>query len=181
MAAKRKNKEAPEEEVPLEQTQADCEQAVEEEAAPEAPAEPSLEEELAAEREKHLRLYAEYENFRKRSAKEREQIYGMVKASTITSFLPVYDNLSRALRQPTEDEAYRKGVEMTMAQLKEILEKLGVSEIPALGETFDPELHNAVMHTEDEEKAENEIVEEFEKGFKLGDKVIRFSMVKVAN
>ena len=93
----------------------------------------------------------------------------------------MYDNLERALRQGTEDEAYRKGVEMIMTQFESTLEKLGITPIECLGEKFDPTLHNAVMHVDDEEKGENEIVEVFQKGFKLGDKVIRFAMVKVAN
>ena len=97
------------------------------------------------------------------------------------AFLPVYDNLERALKQETADEAFKKGVEMTMTQLKEILAKLGIEEIPALGETFDPNLHNAVMHVEDESAGENTIVDVFQAGFKSGDKVIRFAMVKVAN
>ena len=99
----------------------------------------------------------------------------------MTQFLPVYDNLERALKQNTEDEAYKKGVEMIMTQFCSTLEKLGVKEIECLGEKFDPAMHNAVMHVDDEEKGENEIVEVFQKGFKLGDKVIRFAMVKVAN
>ncbi|MGI5935302.1 MAG: nucleotide exchange factor GrpE [Oscillospiraceae bacterium] len=141
----------------------------------------SLKDELAAEKDKYLRLLAEYDNYRKRSQKERENIFFDVQAETITRFLPVYDNLARALAQETADEAYRKGVEMIMAQFQEILEKFGVTEIEALGRKFDPELHNAVMHTEDETKGENEIVEEFQKGFMMGDRVIRYSMVKVAN
>lgn len=151
----------------------------------EKPEEPSeeqkLRDELKAEKDKYMRLAAEYDNFRKRSAKERENIYSDVRGDTILKFLPVYDNLARALVQETADEAYRKGVEMTMTQLRSILEKLGVTEIPALGESFDPTMHNAVMHIEDESFGESVIVEEFEKGFMLGDKVIRFSMVKVAN
>ena len=137
--------------------------------------------EMAALNDKYLRVCAEYDNFRRRSQKEREAIYGEVKAATAEKFLPVYDNLERALRQPTEDEAYRKGVEMIMTQFVTTLEKLGISPIESVGQTFDPNLHNAVMHVDDEEKGENEIVEEFQKGFKLGDKVIRFSVVKVAN
>ena len=131
--------------------------------------------------DKYLRVCAEYDNFRKRSLKEKEGIYGDVRINVVTSFLPVYDNLVRALETKTEDEAYRKGVEMIMNQFNQTLEKLGVSEIPALGEKFNPELHNAVMHVDDESKGENEIVEVFQKGFKLGDKIIRFAMVKVAN
>ena len=99
----------------------------------------------------------------------------------MAAFLPVYDNLDRALKQETADEAYKKGVEMTMTGLKDILSKLGVEEIPALGETFDPALHNAVMHVEDESAGENTVVDVFQAGFRLGDKVIRFAMVKVAN
>jgi len=140
-----------------------------------------LEEQLKAEKDRYLRLAAEYDNFRKRSAKEREAIFADVRGDTVLKFLPVYDNLSRALAQETADEAYRKGVEMTMNQLKTILEGLGVTEIKALGQTFDPNLHNAVMHIDDENYGENEIVLEFQKGFKMGEKVIRFSMVQVAN
>ena len=137
--------------------------------------------EMAALNDKYLRVCAEYDNFRRRSQKEKEAIYGEVRAATAEKFLPVYDNLERALKQPTEDEAYRKGVEMIMTQFVTTLEKLGISPIESLGQTFDPNLHNAVMHVDDEEKGENEIVEEFQKGFMLGDKVIRFSVVKVAN
>ncbi len=140
-----------------------------------------LKDELAVERDKYLRLLAEYDNYRKRSQKERENIFTDVQAETVTRFLPVYDNLARALAQETADEAYRKGVEMIMAQFREILEKFGVTEIEALGKKFDPELHNALMHTVDENHGENEIVEEFLKGFKMGDRVIRYSVVKVAN
>lgn len=141
----------------------------------------ALESEKAALNDKYLRLAAEYENFRRRSQKEKDALYGDIKADTVTKFLPVYDNLERALNTGTEDEAYRKGVEMIMNQFCTTLEKLGVTPIECLGEKFDPALHNAVMHVDDEEKGENEIVEVFQKGFKLGDKVIRFAMVKVAN
>ena len=141
----------------------------------------ALESENAALNDKFLRICAEYDNFRRRSQKEKEGLYGDIKADTVQKFLPVYDNLERALRQGTEDEAYRKGVEMIMTQFESTLEKLGVTAIECLGEKFDPALHNAVMHVDDEEKGENEIVEVFQKGFKLGDKVIRFAMVKVAN
>ena len=141
----------------------------------------ALEKEKAALNDKYLRICAEYDNFRRRSQKEKDGLYGDIKADTVQKFLPVYDNLERALRQGTEDEAYRKGVEMIMTQFESTLEKLGVTAIECLGEKFDPALHNAVMHVEDEEKGENEIVEVFQKGFMLGDKVIRFAMVKVAN
>jgi molecular chaperone GrpE len=142
---------------------------------------PSPEEQIKEANDKYLRLLAEYDNFRKRSSKERDNMYGDIKADTVTKFLPVYDNLVRALDMSTEDEAYRRGVEMIMTQFDETLTKLGVTEIESVGKKFDPNLHNAVMHVEDDTKGENEIVEVFQKGFKLGDKVIRFAMVKVAN
>ena len=129
----------------------------------------------------YLRLLAEYDNYRKRSQREKDALYADIRADTLKSFLPVYDNLVRALKQSTADEAYRKGVEMIMAQFNKTLEGLGVEKIESLGKTFDPALHNAVMHVEDETKGENEIVEVFQEGFRLGDKVIRFAMVKVAN
>ena len=136
---------------------------------------------LAEQEDKFLRLAAEYDNFRKRTAKEREALWTEVKASTAAAFLPVYDNLERAVKQETADEAYKKGVEMTMNQLREVFAGLGIEEIPALGQTFDPNLHNAVMHVDDENFGENEIAEVFQAGFRCGEKVIRFSMVKVAN
>lgn len=137
--------------------------------------------EYAALNDKYLRLCAEYDNFRKRSQKEKDSLYADIKAETLKKFLPVYDNLVRALAQSTEDEAYRRGVEMIMTQFNTTMEKLGVTEIESLGQKFDPAFHNAVMHVEDAEKGENEIVEVFQKGFLMGDKVIRFAMVKVAN
>jgi molecular chaperone GrpE len=155
--------------------------AVDETQAQEASPQNELETALAAEKDKYLRLAAEYDNYRKRSIKERESLYADIRSDTIVRMLPVYDNLSRALKLECSDEAFYKGVEMTMTQLKDILDKLGVTEIPTVGTKFDPERHNAVMHIEDPEVGEGIIVEEFEKGFMLGDKVIRFSMVKVAN
>ncbi len=167
------------EEVPVEETQTEAQQ--------EAAADPLLEEleklrkQMDEKEEQYLRLAAEYDNFRKRSQKEKEGIYQGAKSDAVAAFLPVYDNLERALKQETADEAYKKGVEMTMTGLKDILSKLGVEEIPALGETFDPSFHNAVMHVEDENAGENTVVEVFQSGFRLGEKVIRFAMVKVAN
>lgn len=134
-----------------------------------------------ADNEKYLRLAAEYDNYRKRAVRERETLFSDVRADTVSKFLPVYDNLCRALAQETADEAYKRGVEMTCDQLCEVFKSLGVTEIEAVGKTFDPELHNAVMHIDDENYGENEIVAEFQKGFKIGEKVIRFSMVQVAN
>ena len=136
---------------------------------------------LAQEHDSYLRLAAEYDNYRKRSQKEKENAWATAKAETIKELLPVYDNLERALKQETCDEAYAKGVQMTMTQLKTVLEKLGVEEIPAQGQPFDPNLHNAVMHMEDEAFGENMVAEVFQAGFKLGEKVIRHALVKVAN
>ncbi len=141
----------------------------------------SLKDTLAQKEDQYLRLLAEYDNYRRRTQKEKTDAYTNAKSDAVTAFLPVYDNLERALKQETADEAYKKGVEMTMTQLKEVLQKLGVEEIPALGETFDPNLHNAVMHVDDETAGENTIVDVFQAGFRSGDKVIRFAMVKVAN
>ena len=136
---------------------------------------------LAEAADKYLRLAAEYDNYRKRTAKEKDAAWTEAKAQTVAAFLPVYDNLERALKQETADEAYKKGVEMTMKGLQDALTNLGVEVIPALGETFDPNRHNAVMHCDDEEAGESTIVEVFQQGFMCGDKIIRFSMVKVAN
>ena len=135
----------------------------------------------AAERDKYLRLAAEYDNFRKRSAKEREMIYTDARTDAISKLLPVYDNLERALKMECSDEAYYKGVEMIMTQLTDALKSMGVQEISALGEPFDPNLHNAVMKIEDPNLGENIVAEEYQKGFILGDRVIRFSTVVVAN
>ena len=139
------------------------------------------EEKYNAQYDSYLRLAADYDNYRKRTAKEKDAAYGNGKADAIEKLLPVYDNLERALSQETADEAYKKGVEMTMTQLVSILEGLGVEIFGNVGDTFDPNLHNAVMHTEDENLGENTISLVFQKGFKLGDKIIRFAMVQVAN
>ena len=139
------------------------------------------EEKYNAERDAHLRVAAEFDNFRKRTIKEKEQSYGNGKADAVEKLLPVYDNLERALNQPTEDEAFKKGVEMTMTQLVGIFSGLGVEIFGNVGEEFDPNFHNAVMHTEDENFGENTICQVFQKGFKLGEKIIRFAMVQVAN
>ena len=141
----------------------------------------SLKDQVAWQEDKYLRLAAEYDNYRKRTAKEKESLWTDVKADTAGAFLPVYDNLERALKQDTADEAFKKGVEMTMNQLKEVLTKLGITEIPAQGQPFDPKYHNAVMHVEDESLGQNVVAEVFQTGFQCGEKVIRFAMVKVAN
>ena len=139
------------------------------------------EEKYNAEHDSFLRLAADYDNFRKRTVKEKEASYGNGKADTVAKLLPIYDNLERALNQPTEDAAYKKGVEMTMTQLVSILSGLGVEIFGEVGEVFDPNIHNAVMHTEEEGVEENTITQVFQKGFKLGDKIVRFAMVQVAN
>ena len=123
------------------------------------------EEKYNAERDAHLRVAAEYDNFRKRTVKEKESSYGNGKADAVAKMLPVYDNLERALNQPTEDAAYKKGVEI----------------FGNVGDEFDPNLHNAVMHIDSEELGENVIAQVFQKGFKIGEKVVRFAMVQVAN
>ncbi len=150
-----------------------------------APQEPSEAEKLAAEladtQDKYRRMLAEYDNFRKRNARERESLYQDAAANTVAAMLPVLDNLERALQTETADEAFKKGVELTVKQYYECLEKLRVKEIPALGEQFDPALHNAVMHVEQEGVDDNTVVEVFQKGFEMNGRVIRHAMVKVAN
>ena len=139
------------------------------------------EEKYNAERDAHLRVAAEFDNYRKRTVKEKEASYGNGKADAVAKMLPVYDNLERALNQETADAAYKKGVEMTMNELVKIFTSLGVEIFGNVGEAFDPNLHNAVMHIESEELEENTISQVFQKGFKIGDKVVRFAMVQVAN
>ena len=188
---KKKKNAAQEQDIP--ETEVPPAQEAEETAAPEAdsPAEqPAPPQEapvkdpgqlLAEAADKYLRLAAEYDNYRKRTVKEKESAWSEAKAQTVAAFLPVYDNLERALKQETADEAYKKGVEMTMTGLLKALEGLGVKEIPAEGQSFDPNVHNAVMHIDDEALGENVVAEVFQTGFTLGEKVIRFAMVKVAN
>ena len=148
---------------------------------PEAPQVDPWEEKYNSEHDAHLRLAAEFDNFRKRTVKEKEASYGNGKADAVAKMLPVYDNLERALNQPTEDAAYKKGVEMTMAELVKIFTGLGVEIFGSVGDGFNPNLHNAVMHIDDEEMGENVIAQVFQKGFKIGEKVVRFAMVQVAN
>ena len=129
----------------------------------------------------HLRLNAEFDNFRKRTIKEKEASYGNGKADAVAKILPIYDNLERALNQACEDAAYKKGVEMTMNELLKIFGSLGVEVFGTPGDAFDPNLHNAVMHIDDENLGENVLAQVFQKGFKIGEKVVRFAMVQVAN
>lgn len=159
-------------------------------AAEEVPADPAAEVQakldaataaLAEQEKQYQYLAAEYDNFRRRSAKEKTDAYSNAKADAAMSFLPVFDNLQRALATPCADEAYAKGVEMTMTQLRQVLEKLGITEIDAKGQPFDPNFHNAVMHVDDESLGENVVADVFQTGFRMGDKVIRPAMVKVAN
>ena len=138
--------------------------------------------ELAEANDKYMRLFAEYDNFRKRTAKEKEGIYADAYIDALAQILPVLDNLERAAAFENADaEMLRKGLELTLKSFSETLEKMGVKEIEALGKTFDPNVHNAVMHVDDEAYGESEIVEVFAKGYARGDKVLRHSMVKVAN
>jgi len=139
------------------------------------------EEKYNAERDAHLRVAAEFDNFRKRTVKEKEASYGNGKADAVAKMLPVYDNLERALNQETTDAAYKKGVEMTMNELVKIFTALGVEIFGNVGDEFDPNLHNAVMHVDNEELGENVIAQVFQKGFKIGEKIVRFAMVQVAN
>ena len=189
----KKNKEKKEKPV-TEETVSETEELREEAPVEEAPAEEAPKEEapkeselekaqkaLAQEHDQYLRLAAEYDNFRKRSRKEKEALYTDVKAETAGKFLPVYDNLERALANETSDEAYKKGVELIMAEFRKIMTGLGVEEFGEAGEAFDPNAHNAVMHVENEELGENVIAQVFQKGFRIGDKVIRHAVVQVAN
>ena len=131
--------------------------------------------------DKYLRTLAEYDNYRKRSQKEREGVFGDAQAMTAGLLLPVLDNLDLALQQPCADEEYKKGVELIAKQFREILEKMGVTEIPAQGQPFDPRYHDAVMHVEQEELPENTVSQVLRKGYQLGDRAIRCAMVQVAN
>ena len=169
--AKKKKNETPEEETveTVEETTAEVETVN------------PWEEKYNTEHDAHLRLAAEYDNFRKRTAKEKELSYANGKSDAVEKLRPVYDNLERALNQPCEDAAYKKGVEMTMQGLLKIFGDLGVEVYGETGDEFDPNLHNAVMHIESEDLGENTIAQVFQKGFKSGEKVIRFSMVQVAN
>ena len=139
------------------------------------------EEKYNAERDAHLRMAAEFDNFRKRTIREKEASYGNGKADAVAKILPIYDNLERALSQETADAAFKKGVEMTMNELLKIFGGLGVEVFGAVGDEFDPSLHNAVMHIDDENLGESVIAQVFQKGFKMGEKIVRFAMVQVAN
>lgn len=131
--------------------------------------------------DRYKRVFAEFENYKKRSSKERETLYNSILADIITAMLPIIDNLEKAVEAKTEDENYKQGVELVLKQFKDVLKAQGVEEIKAVGETFDPELHEAVSSVIDESLGEKEIKEDYRKGYKIGSKVIRHSMVVVAN
>ena len=131
--------------------------------------------------DRYKRVLAEFENYKKRSGKERETLYNSILSDIVEVFLPVVDNLENALKIETQDIEYKKGIELVLKQFKDILKSKGVEEIPAMGETFDPALHEAVSSVQDPDKNSQEIVQEYRKGYKIGSKVIRHSMVVVAN
>ncbi|MEG1686758.1 MAG: nucleotide exchange factor GrpE [Angelakisella sp.] len=146
---------------------------------------PTMEEQLTTQlkeaEDRHLRLMAEFDNYRRRTQKERESIYPDAVADTVKELLPVLDNFQRALTTDCSDEEYKKGVQMTYNGLMEILKKQGLAEFGEAGEEFDPAYHNAVMHIEDEAKGKNVISQVFQRGYKLGDRVLRYAMVQTAN
>lgn len=131
--------------------------------------------------DRYKRVLAEFENYKKRSGKERETLYNSILSDIVEVFLPIVDNLENALKIETQDEEYKKGIELILKQFKDILKSKGVEEIPAVGENFDPTLHEAVSSIQDPEKNAQEIVQEYRKGYKIGNKVVRHSMVVVAN
>ena len=140
-----------------------------------------IEKELDELNDRYKRLFAEFENYKKRSQKERESLYNSILADVVETMLPVLDNLENAAKVETKDEDYKKGIELVLKQFKDVLKSKGVEEIKTVGETFDPELHEAVSSIQDENLGEKEIAQEYRKGYKIGSKVIRHSMVVVAN
>lgn len=166
---------------PEEETQEASEKAEEIPKEEEQSEEEKLKAELLEQKDKYLRVMAEYDNFRKRTAKERLELISTAKADAITQILPVIDNFERALSAQTQDETYKAGIEMIFKQLGEVLKNLGIEEINPLGETFDPNVANAVNQIEDENLGENEVAQVFQKGYRIGDKVLRYAMVVVAN
>ncbi len=180
--SKKKNKEQETEEQTVEQTAEQTqEEAVQQAEEQPVPEKNPWEEKYNAEHDSYLRLAADYDNYRKRTLKEKEQSYTNGKSDAVAKLLPVYDNLERALQQDTQDAAFKKGVEMTMNELVKIFTGLGVEIYGKPGDLFDPNLHNAVMHTEEEDVTESTVTQVFQKGFKIGDKIVRYAMVQVAN
>lgn len=165
---------------PEEQVEEILEEQVEE--TVETPSETdSLKEQLSQLNEKYVRMLAEYDNFRKRSQKEKDAIYPRATADTVEKFLPIIDNFERAMSAPCADETFKKGMDMIFQSFMNTLKSLNVEMIGEAGETFDPQLHNAVMHIEDDKYGENEIVMVLQKGYRIGDRVVRYAMVQVAN
>ena len=165
---------------PEEQVEEILEEQVEE--TVETPSETdSLKEQLSQLNEKYVRMLAEYDNFRKRSQKEKDAIYPRATADTVEKFLPIIDNFERAMSAPCADETFKKGMDMIFQSFMNTLKSLNVEMIGQAGETFDPQLHNAVMHIEDDKYGENEIVMVLQKGYRIGDRVVRYAMVQVAN
>lgn len=184
MAKKKKDEEVTQQELETteakEQAEKAAEPAAEEENGPDLLAQ--KDQEIAALKNQMMSLAAEYDNFKKRTVREKERIYTDSVGDTVAQLLPVLDNLERALSSfEDKDSEYFRGVDMVLKQTEDVFQKLGVEPIPTVGEEFNPELHNAVMHIEDETVTENTIVEEFQKGYRYKDKVIRYAMVKVAN
>ena len=180
------SEQVPEKELPAEEPKENAENLqeakAEEAKKEEKPSElDTVKEQLAKEHDGYLRLAAEYDNYRKRTTKEKENVYADAKADTVKEFLGVLDNLERGLAQFAEGDPHRQGMELICRQFLAVLEKLGVTRIEAQGQPFDPQKHDAVMHVEDENVGENTVVEVLQQGYQLGDKVLRFAMVKVAN
>lgn len=140
-----------------------------------------MEQALQAEKDKYMRLFAEFDNFRKRTAKEKSETYQDAVANTVLAMLPAVDSFERAMEAPCTDEAYRSGMEKIYSQMTAIMTKLGVEEIPALNEPFDPKVHNAIRQVEDENFGESTVCEVYQKGYRLGDRIVRCAMVSVAN
>ena len=176
------NKELEEEVLePEEESREASEEAEEAPKEEEQSEEEKLKAELSEQKDKYLRVMAEYDNFRKRTAKERLDLISTAKADAVTQILPVIDNFERALSAQTQDETYKAGIEMIFKQFGDVLKNLGIEEINPLGETFDPNVANAVNQIEDENLGENEVAQVFQKGYRIGDKVLRYAMVVVAN
>lgn len=169
----------PLEEPAMEQTEAEAAAGTPEEAA--ARQLEQLREENKALEERHLRLMAEFGNFKNRTAKEKDNIYGDAVAGTLRELLPVLDNLQRALDSPCADEDYKKGVELIHKGLWEIMTGMGVEEIAATGVPFDPDIHNAVMHIEDDSLGKNTVAQVLQKGYRMGERILRYAMVQAAN
>ena len=184
-AKKQKEPKEPQQEIPLTPDAPAAEEVAEVADAQPAPQEDkaaALETELAAAKEAHIRTLAEYDNYRKRSTREKQALYGDAKAAALGELLPVLDNFERALAAPDADaESLKKGMEMIFTGFRETLKKLGVEAFGEPGDPFDPNIHNAVMHLEDDALGENVIAAVFSKGYKLGDRILRPAMVQVAN